>query len=106
MGIPKGKIVVMCSLCYHRLYKPSSFLNTDNFQCPRCGRGYMRWFDTFTTPERVEAAKKELEESLRKMDRSNAARRGADTRRMNATMHKYYGNRLEDGFNAINGNQI
>ena len=105
MGIPEGKIVVMCSLCYHRVYKPSSFLNTDNFECPRCKRGFMRWFSTYTTPERVKAAKKELEDSLKQMDRSDAGRLGADTRRMNATMHVMYGTRLKDGFDAINGNQ-
>ena len=58
----------------------------------------MRWFSTFTTPERVKRSRLELEKSLAEMDRSDAGRKGADTRRMNATMHKLYGNRLADGF--------
>jgi hypothetical protein len=106
MGVPEGKLVVMCSLCYHRVYVDSSFRNDDNYKCPRCQRAYVRCFSTFTTPERVKSARAELEASLKKMDRSEASRKGADTRRMNATMHKLYGIRLRDGFRMMMDDEL
>ena len=107
-GIPEGKDIVMCVLCYHRevvSHDTAMLDNTSPIRCPRCDKAFMRYFNTHTTPGRIKRARIELEKSIKKLDRSIAGQKGADTRRANATMHKLFGTRLADGFRMMSDDE-
>ena len=98
------KMLIMCSLCMDAVEVDRKLGLDYSPKCPKCKKGFMRWYPIQTTQELVDKSRAELDADREKNKRKDTiALRGIENRVDN---RRSYSDRLRDGFALMNGRAV